>query len=209
MCGVVNGTTSKSACQTDAAIALAQVNLSLGQGAARVHILKDINLNIGGGEAIGLVGPSGSGKSTLLMVIAGLERAQSRVDRLEVQPAPAPGGEQIADAAPEVAFGQLGGADIRIAAVGAQEPIERITGGVAGVIGALLANAFTAAVLKGLFDARYRFEWLPSTAAVAATASRYSNASERRSRSRSRSGSTAGESIDTGTLYFSALIPMS
>jgi putative ABC transport system ATP-binding protein len=59
------------------AIALAGVNLSLGQGAARVHILKDISLNIGGGEAIGLVGPSGSGKSTLLMVMAGLERADS------------------------------------------------------------------------------------------------------------------------------------
>jgi len=59
------------------AIALAGVNLSLGHGAARVHILKDISLNIGGGEAIGLVGPSGSGKSTLLMVMAGLERADS------------------------------------------------------------------------------------------------------------------------------------
>jgi putative ABC transport system ATP-binding protein len=59
------------------AIALGGVNLSLGQGPARVHILKDINLNIGGGEAIGLVGPSGSGKSTLLMVMAGLERADS------------------------------------------------------------------------------------------------------------------------------------
>src|SRR5450830_273595 len=57
------------------AIKLAGVNLSLGQGAARVHILKDIDLNIGSGEAIGLVGPSGSGKSTLLMVMAGLERA--------------------------------------------------------------------------------------------------------------------------------------
>jgi len=57
------------------AIALAGVNLSLGQGPARVHILKDIDLNIGSGEAIGLVGPSGSGKSTLLMVMAGLERA--------------------------------------------------------------------------------------------------------------------------------------
>jgi putative ABC transport system ATP-binding protein len=55
-------------------IALGGVNLSLGRGAARVHILKDIDLNIGGGEAIGLVGPSGSGKSTLLMVMAGLER---------------------------------------------------------------------------------------------------------------------------------------
>lgn len=56
------------------AISLAGVNLSLGRGAARVHILKDINLHIGAGEAIGLVGPSGSGKSTLLMVMAGLER---------------------------------------------------------------------------------------------------------------------------------------
>ena len=56
------------------AIELAGVNLSLGQGAACVHILKDIDINIGAGEAVGLVGPSGSGKSTLLMVMAGLER---------------------------------------------------------------------------------------------------------------------------------------
>ena len=59
------------------AIALAAVNLSLGHDAARVHILKDITLNIGTGEAIGLVGPSGSGKSTLLMVMAGLDRSDT------------------------------------------------------------------------------------------------------------------------------------
>ena len=59
---------------TRPAIALTGVNLSLGSGAARVHILKDIELKIVTGEAIGLVGPSGSGKSTLLMVMAGLER---------------------------------------------------------------------------------------------------------------------------------------
>ena len=63
--------------QAGPAIALAGVNLSLGQGAARVHILKDIDLHIGTGEAVGLVGPSGSGKSTLLMVMAGLERADT------------------------------------------------------------------------------------------------------------------------------------
>src|SRR3974390_3504527 len=56
------------------AIPLAGVNLSLGQGAARVHILKDVGLHISTGEAVGLSGPSGSGKSTLLMVMAGLER---------------------------------------------------------------------------------------------------------------------------------------
>lgn len=55
-------------------IELEDVHLSLGRGAARVHILKGISLNIGRGETIGLVGPSGSGKSTLLMAIAGLER---------------------------------------------------------------------------------------------------------------------------------------
>jgi putative ABC transport system ATP-binding protein len=65
---------SRSQPPSPAAIALAGVNLSLGRGAARVHILKDIGLKIGRGEAIGLVGPSGSGKSTLLMVMAGLER---------------------------------------------------------------------------------------------------------------------------------------
>jgi putative ABC transport system ATP-binding protein len=42
-----------------------------------VHILKDVDLNIGRGEAIGMVGASGSGKSTLLMVMAGLEQPDS------------------------------------------------------------------------------------------------------------------------------------
>jgi putative ABC transport system ATP-binding protein len=56
------------------AIELAEIHLSLGRGAARVHILKGISLTLACGEAIGLVGPSGSGKSTLLMILAGLER---------------------------------------------------------------------------------------------------------------------------------------
>jgi putative ABC transport system ATP-binding protein len=58
-------------------IAISNVNLSLGAGPARVHILKDISLRVAPGEAIGLIGPSGSGKSTLLMVMAGLERPDS------------------------------------------------------------------------------------------------------------------------------------
>lgn len=59
------------------AINLDDVNLSLGRGASRVHILKGVSLHIGRGESVGLVGPSGSGKSTLLMVLGGLERANS------------------------------------------------------------------------------------------------------------------------------------
>ena len=61
------------------AVALAGVNLTLGRGRARVHILRDVDFYIGQGEAIGLLGASGSGKSTLLMVIAGLERADTGV----------------------------------------------------------------------------------------------------------------------------------
>ena len=58
-------------------IKLTGVDLSLGRGAARVHILRRISLEVGQGEAVGLVGPSGSGKSSLLMAIAGLERVDS------------------------------------------------------------------------------------------------------------------------------------
>jgi putative ABC transport system ATP-binding protein len=58
-------------------ISVSGVNLSLGSGAARVHILKDISLSVASGETVGLIGPSGSGKSTLLMVMAGLERPDS------------------------------------------------------------------------------------------------------------------------------------
>src|SRR5271157_423358 len=56
------------------AVAMRGIDLSLGRGAARVHILRDVSLTIGKGEAVGIVGASGSGKSTLLMIMAGLER---------------------------------------------------------------------------------------------------------------------------------------
>ena len=61
----------------ETAIELRDLDLSLGRGAARVHILRKISLTIARGEAVGLVGPSGSGKSTLLMTMAGLERPDS------------------------------------------------------------------------------------------------------------------------------------
>jgi putative ABC transport system ATP-binding protein len=67
----------------DTAITLKDVDLSLGRGAARVHILKQISLAIKQGAAIGLTGPSGSGKSTLLMTMAGLERPNA--GRIEIQ----------------------------------------------------------------------------------------------------------------------------
>ncbi|MCZ8314219.1 ABC transporter ATP-binding protein [Phreatobacter sp.] len=59
------------------AIVVDRVELSLGRGASRVHILKGLSLTIAQGQSVGLVGPSGSGKSTLLMVMAGLEKPDS------------------------------------------------------------------------------------------------------------------------------------
>jgi putative ABC transport system ATP-binding protein len=45
--------TSHSIGMSPDTIAIRNVNLSLGSGAARVHILKDISLRVGSGEAIG------------------------------------------------------------------------------------------------------------------------------------------------------------
>lgn len=54
---------------TDALVQLTQVNKHYGEN----HVLKDINLSIGRGEVVVLLGPSGSGKSTLCRTINRLE----------------------------------------------------------------------------------------------------------------------------------------
>ena len=59
--------------EPDTIIKLNNVALTLNSNAGNVNILRDINLTIKSGEAIGITGPSGSGKTSLLMVMAGLE----------------------------------------------------------------------------------------------------------------------------------------
>ena len=44
-----------------------------GSGDTAVHALRDVNLDVQGGEFIVLLGPSGSGKSTLLNILGGLD----------------------------------------------------------------------------------------------------------------------------------------
>jgi putative ABC transport system ATP-binding protein len=67
-------------------IELKKADLTLGQGASAVHVLKSIDLSVEKGSSNGITGPSGSGKSTLLMVLAGLER----LDRGEIRIADTP-----------------------------------------------------------------------------------------------------------------------
>ena len=63
-------------------IRLTHVELTLPSSAGPVEILRGLDLDIGPGEVVSVVGPSGSGKSTMMMLIAGLERPS--VGRVEV-----------------------------------------------------------------------------------------------------------------------------
>ncbi|HYH36610.1 MAG TPA: ABC transporter ATP-binding protein [Azospirillum sp.] len=56
---------------------LQDVHLRLDSAAGPVNILRGLDLSVGRGERVGVVGPSGSGKSTMMMVMAGLERPSS------------------------------------------------------------------------------------------------------------------------------------
>ena len=63
-------------------IRLSGIALKLASAAGEVNILRGLDLEVGTGESVGIVGPSGSGKSTMMMIIAGLERPSA--GRVEV-----------------------------------------------------------------------------------------------------------------------------
>jgi putative ABC transport system ATP-binding protein len=78
-------------------IELTNADLTLGNAAASVHVLKGMNLTIMEGESVGIIGPSGSGKSTLLMVLAGLEKLDSGEINIRDTPLHALSEDKIAD----------------------------------------------------------------------------------------------------------------
>src|SRR5581483_7849571 len=56
-----------------AILELRKVSKTYGEGAAEVHALVDVDLAVGDGELVAIMGPSGSGKSTLLTMAGTLE----------------------------------------------------------------------------------------------------------------------------------------
>jgi putative ABC transport system ATP-binding protein len=56
---------------------LRQVSKVYGQGLAEVHALREVDLEVGPGTMVAVMGPSGSGKSTLLTIAGSLEEPTS------------------------------------------------------------------------------------------------------------------------------------
>ena len=54
-------------------VTLTDVRRSFTQGELTIEVLRGVNLTVGAGEIVGLLGPSGSGKSTLLQAVGLLE----------------------------------------------------------------------------------------------------------------------------------------
>jgi lipoprotein-releasing system ATP-binding protein len=54
-------------------VTLTDVRRSFTQGEFTIEVLRGVNLTVGAGEIVGLLGPSGSGKSTLLQAVGLLE----------------------------------------------------------------------------------------------------------------------------------------
>ncbi|MCX4830303.1 amino acid ABC transporter ATP-binding protein [Streptomyces sp. NBC_00006] len=71
----------------DPLIELRDVNKYYGE----LHVLQDIDLTVGKGEVVVVIGPSGSGKSTLCRTINRLETIESGEIRLDGQPLPEEG----------------------------------------------------------------------------------------------------------------------
>ncbi|PTM41525.1 ABC transporter ATP-binding protein [Bosea sp. 124] len=64
-------------------VEIARLSKTFGSGATKVPALIDIELTIGTGEVVGLIGPSGSGKSTLLNCIGCITEPVSGSIRLD------------------------------------------------------------------------------------------------------------------------------
>ncbi|MBC8332093.1 MAG: ATP-binding cassette domain-containing protein, partial [Anaerolineae bacterium] len=63
--------------QTEWMIDLNKIRKTFDGPAGPIHALREVSLQVGPGEFVGVRGPSGSGKSTLLNMITGIDRPSS------------------------------------------------------------------------------------------------------------------------------------
>ncbi len=64
-------------------IELEGINKFFGQGAGRVHVLKDVSFSVEHGDFVAIIGQSGSGKSTLMNIIGCLDTQSSGICRID------------------------------------------------------------------------------------------------------------------------------
>ena len=72
-------------------LSIEHLSKTFGSGAKAAHVLSDINLTIGKGEFVSIIGHSGCGKSTLLNLIAGLTDVTRGAITLDGREVNAPG----------------------------------------------------------------------------------------------------------------------
>jgi putative ABC transport system ATP-binding protein len=73
-----------------------ELRLTYSDGAAAVHAVDGVSLEVGEREFVGILGPSGSGKSSLLYLLAGLKRATAGEARFRGAPYDGRGPDDLA-----------------------------------------------------------------------------------------------------------------
>jgi lipoprotein-releasing system ATP-binding protein len=63
-------------------VTVSGLNKTYVTGTQRLHVLRDVEMEVGAGEMLAIVGASGVGKSTLLHLLGGLDRADSGAIRI-------------------------------------------------------------------------------------------------------------------------------
>jgi putative ABC transport system ATP-binding protein len=71
---------------TPAIVSLDRVSRTYAMDRVEVHALREVSLNVGGGEFVAIVGPSGSGKSTMMHIVGCLDRPTAGTYRLAGTP---------------------------------------------------------------------------------------------------------------------------
>ncbi|MEM8666958.1 MAG: ABC transporter ATP-binding protein [Planctomycetota bacterium] len=63
--------------QPNSQLSVSRLNKSFPTAGEPLHVLRDLNLDLNGGDSVAIVGPSGSGKSTLLQILGTLDQPDS------------------------------------------------------------------------------------------------------------------------------------